>query len=195
MHKNLGFKWILIIGGIGFLAGFFGPIFLAPEANQGPLVGIFITGPLGVLLGFAFWLISAAWRWSFESQLKVAGASCAALIFGVVASVFWPKPKWLGRTYEIKVNDCRSSAPGESILETTILREIQFKMDSPPFRPAHITGGELTTKTPQHISFYIAGSCSNYPKGFVATYYVDNHPAAARDKAVLLPVPADLKGH
>jgi hypothetical protein len=25
---------------------------LAPDANQGPLIGIFITGPLGLLLGF-----------------------------------------------------------------------------------------------------------------------------------------------
>ena len=41
----------LVVGGIGFSAGFFGPILLAPGANQGPLLGIFITGPLGFLLG------------------------------------------------------------------------------------------------------------------------------------------------
>lgn len=41
----------LITGGIGFVGGFFGPILFAPDANQGPLLGIFITGPLGVLLG------------------------------------------------------------------------------------------------------------------------------------------------
>ena len=39
------------IGGIGFCAGFFGPILFAPDANQGPLLGIFITGPLGFVLG------------------------------------------------------------------------------------------------------------------------------------------------
>src|SRR5829696_6859895 len=41
----------LTIGGIGFTTGFFGPIVFAPDANQGPLLGIFITGPLGFLLG------------------------------------------------------------------------------------------------------------------------------------------------
>jgi hypothetical protein len=41
----------LVIGGIGFVAGFFGPIIFAPEANQGPLLGILITGPLGFLIG------------------------------------------------------------------------------------------------------------------------------------------------
>src|SRR5262245_30222237 len=41
----------MIVGAIGFCAGFFGPIVFAPEANQGPLLGIFITGPLGVIFG------------------------------------------------------------------------------------------------------------------------------------------------
>ena len=40
-----------LLGGIGFAAGFFGPVLLMPEANQGPLLGIFITGPIGVVLG------------------------------------------------------------------------------------------------------------------------------------------------
>ena len=41
----------LLTGGIGFVAGFVGPVILAPQANQGPLLGIFITGPLGLILG------------------------------------------------------------------------------------------------------------------------------------------------
>jgi len=45
------FKGALIVGGIGFCAGFFGPIVFAPDANQGPLLGIFITGPLGAVFG------------------------------------------------------------------------------------------------------------------------------------------------
>ena len=43
----------LVVGGIGFVGGFFGPMIFAPEANQGPLLGLFITGPLGFLLGGA----------------------------------------------------------------------------------------------------------------------------------------------
>jgi hypothetical protein len=41
-----------IVGGIGLVAGFFGPLIFAPGANQGPLLGIFITGPLGFVSGF-----------------------------------------------------------------------------------------------------------------------------------------------
>jgi hypothetical protein len=41
----------IILGAIGFCGGFFGPILFSPDANQGPLLGIFITGPLGFVLG------------------------------------------------------------------------------------------------------------------------------------------------
>jgi hypothetical protein len=41
----------LVTGAIGFVGGFFGPMLFAPDANQGPLLGILITGPLGFLIG------------------------------------------------------------------------------------------------------------------------------------------------
>lgn len=49
----------LSIGVITFLLGYVGPIIFWPEANLGPLLGIFITGPLGFLLGgvIGFWLL------------------------------------------------------------------------------------------------------------------------------------------
>ena len=40
-----------LIGGLAFLAGFAGPIILSPGNPQGPLLGIFFTGPLGVVAG------------------------------------------------------------------------------------------------------------------------------------------------
>ena len=35
--------WALALGAVGFACGFFGPIALNPGANQGPLLGLFIT--------------------------------------------------------------------------------------------------------------------------------------------------------
>jgi len=52
------FGWGLAVGGLGFVLGFFGPILVTPEANQGPLLGIFITGPLGFIAG----LFIGAWK-------------------------------------------------------------------------------------------------------------------------------------
>ena len=52
----------LVVGGVAFLAGFIGPILLTPEANQGPLLGIFFTGPLGFVVGTAGGVIVAKLR-------------------------------------------------------------------------------------------------------------------------------------
>lgn len=41
----------VLVGTAGFLAGFIGPLLFAPHANQGPLLGLFVTGPLGFVLG------------------------------------------------------------------------------------------------------------------------------------------------
>lgn len=38
-------KWAGIVGGIGFVGGFFGPMLLSPGSNQGPMLGLFLTGP------------------------------------------------------------------------------------------------------------------------------------------------------
>jgi hypothetical protein len=51
----------VLLGGIGFSAGFFGPILL-DGGNQGPLLGIFITGPLGFVVGGTGGLITWAVR-------------------------------------------------------------------------------------------------------------------------------------
>jgi len=47
-----GIVGAVIIGFPSFLAGFIGPIIFTPHANQGPLLGIFITGPAGAGIGF-----------------------------------------------------------------------------------------------------------------------------------------------
>ena len=50
----------VILGVVGFALGFFGPMIFTPEANQGPMLGIFITGPLGALVGAIAGAIAAA---------------------------------------------------------------------------------------------------------------------------------------
>jgi hypothetical protein len=56
------FLGALICGAVGFVCGFFGPLIFTPDANQGPLLGIFITGPLGAIVGgvggFIVWLVN-----------------------------------------------------------------------------------------------------------------------------------------
>jgi hypothetical protein len=54
----------LISGVISFLLGFVGPMLLWPDANQGPLLGIFITGPLGFIAG----LVAGVVYWACKKE-------------------------------------------------------------------------------------------------------------------------------
>ncbi|MER9840133.1 hypothetical protein NKJ59_02585 [Mesorhizobium australicum] len=45
------FRWGVLLGIIGFVGGFVGPVIFTPDANQGPLLGLLITGPLGLVIG------------------------------------------------------------------------------------------------------------------------------------------------
>lgn len=51
-------RWANIIGACAFLIGFVGPVIFS-DNNLGPLLGLFVTGPLGYLLGgvIGFWLL------------------------------------------------------------------------------------------------------------------------------------------
>ena len=60
----------ILVGGLGFCAGFFGPLIFAPRANQGPLLGIFITGPLGVVIG----AVGGAVRWWWRKKRSSSGS-------------------------------------------------------------------------------------------------------------------------
>jgi hypothetical protein len=61
----------LLTGAAGFAVGFFGPIVLTPGANQGPLLGLLITGPLGLVFG----AMGGAIRWMIVRRRHVPGES------------------------------------------------------------------------------------------------------------------------
>ena len=63
----------LLIGGIGTIGGFFGPMIFTPGSSQGPLLGIFIAGPasfvVGGIIGCIYWTIKGRNK---ETYNKVA---------------------------------------------------------------------------------------------------------------------------
>ena len=48
---TFGIVGAILVGSIGFIGGFLGPIILRPDSPQGPLLGIFFTGPIGFCIG------------------------------------------------------------------------------------------------------------------------------------------------
>ena len=96
------------IGTPAFLLGFIGPLILYPAANLGPLLGIFVTGPLGCLVGALGGIIISARN---NSPRPITGElwwlACAwgfaqfyALTFGQVM------PRWLSLTPQLSVVVC-----------------------------------------------------------------------------------------
>jgi hypothetical protein len=51
------FFWGAAIGAPSFVAGFLGPLYIGPESPQGPLFGIFMSGPAGALVGCAIGVV------------------------------------------------------------------------------------------------------------------------------------------
>jgi uncharacterized membrane protein YeaQ/YmgE (transglycosylase-associated protein family) len=84
----------LLMGVTGFLIGFFGPMKYQPWANQGPMVGIFLTGPGGLLLGgiigTALGFMQPAW--SFRRRmwtLNAANVAWGLFVLNLVADRSW----------------------------------------------------------------------------------------------------------
>lgn len=78
-----------LAGGISFLLGFIGPV-LFSDSNLGPLLGIFVTGPLGFLLGALIGIWISARRKpprAAGSEVRwLGGAWLGALAFTLIGS-------------------------------------------------------------------------------------------------------------
>jgi MFS family permease len=94
-----------VVGGVGFAAGFFGPIALNPEANQGPLVGILITGPGGALLGAVLGGLLGALGVEGSAIFRSLIAASVLLGVGTLFAAL-PEPQFRGNVLELSVTRC-----------------------------------------------------------------------------------------
>lgn len=97
----------LVVGAAGFCAGFFGPIALNPDANQGPLVGIFITGPGGAILGAVVGGLLGALRASWQLWIGALTTTATLLVAGTLFFAL-PEPRFIGNVLELHVESCAS---------------------------------------------------------------------------------------
>jgi hypothetical protein len=102
-------RWAFALGATGFSCGFFGPIALAPDANQGPLLGIFISGPGGALLGLLLGLACRVLPLSPRQRRRALQVACATL---ALATLYFatPEPAYRGEIVDGEVRGCTSPA-------------------------------------------------------------------------------------
>ncbi len=101
--------WVVALGATGFVAGFFGPIALNPDANQGPLLGLLITGPGGAFAGLIAGLLFRVLPISNGVRAGALLAASAAL--GLTTLWFClPQPTVLGYVIDATVAECTRPA-------------------------------------------------------------------------------------
>ena len=97
--------WPLLLGAVGFASGFFGPMLFIPEANQGPLSGIFITGPAGAALGLV--LLGVCTVFDVSSRLQWRFLIATAIVGGLtVLLLMQPEPALRGYVMDLEVESC-----------------------------------------------------------------------------------------
>jgi hypothetical protein len=98
------------LGAIGFACGFYGPLAFNPEANQGPLLGIFISGPLGLGVGVFLGSVAAILRLRPVAFVLVLAA--AGIVVGTSTLYYsLPKSRWQGFVIDAEVHGCTSADP------------------------------------------------------------------------------------
>jgi hypothetical protein len=101
--------WVLVLGAVGLFVGFLAPLVLAPEANTGPLIGIFITGPSGALAGF---VLGVAFHFAPVSNTARRRACGAAAAIACAATLYrcLPEPAVHGYVIDARIESCARPA-------------------------------------------------------------------------------------
>jgi len=111
-------RWAIVLGIVGLSTGFIGPIVLSPESNQGPLVGIFFSGPAGALLGAVLGMLAGFFALPPRTNARILSATAVAL---AAATLYFCVPQ-ARRVADIVEGETRSCASAESLKATTVSR-------------------------------------------------------------------------
>ena len=108
---RLSIRWALVLGAVGFAAGFFGPMVLNPESNMGPIIGLLFSGPggaiAGAILGAVFGVLPVSETW----RRQALGVACVALALGTLYYCL-PKPAVRGYVIDAHVEACALPTQG-----------------------------------------------------------------------------------
>jgi len=156
-------RWTVVLGVAGFLSGFIGPMILAPGANQGPLLGLLITGPTGALLGSLLGLGAALAKLPPRSEARALAAS-AALVVLVTLYFCVPSPRLRASIIDGEVRSCVSAG---SLRDATVDRLKRLAAVRPVAEHvawAEIFDQELATKSGVVLDVHVYRDAQLYEK-------------------------------
>jgi hypothetical protein len=93
------------MGVTGFVCGFLGPIVLNPSANQGPMMGIFITGPGGAVLGAVLGALTASLN--LRPAVSQTLLTAVSAVGGLTILFFcFPEPEYQATLLDLELREC-----------------------------------------------------------------------------------------
>jgi hypothetical protein len=110
--RKPGLRWPLLLGAAGFASGFFGPMVFVPDANQGPLVGVLISGPAGAVLGLVLLLICSIIDVPARQQWNILLVAVVVSALTVILLVP-PEPALRGYVMDLQVEGCSTPIDAE----------------------------------------------------------------------------------
>ncbi len=110
--------WALVLGLVGFISGFVGPGIFDPNTVQGPMLGIFITGPLAFAAGGLLGAISAFNNLSTRHNIY-ALIICSVIVTGLTLNRSTLEPRYLGFVVDAEIRDCKSA---QSAVDSSVSR-------------------------------------------------------------------------
>jgi hypothetical protein len=214
--KTLGHSlrvWTATLGVAGFLAGFVGPLIVNPGANQGPLLGLFVTGPGGALAGLLLGTVAGLLRMSDAIRRQSLIVCALALVLGTLY-IALPGPRSAGVVIDAEVIDC-SPAAHDSVASATavvltmhVTRRVMILEYRKPWNRGRKTAGAWSAvdTSERYYADDDGGVCSVYlrrePQLYMpfsnVTYespsksWPTTDPAARLSLMELRPVPADV---
>ncbi len=106
--------WAFVLGCTGFICGYYGPIILNPGANQGPLFGIFISGPISLFVGIFLGLVAGFAGLKGRANAFALGAA-SLIVSAVTLTMSLPTPRYVGFIVDAEIRGCKQ--PGELVAD------------------------------------------------------------------------------
>jgi len=123
-------RWAKVLGIVGFVCGFIGPMVLASNADQGPMIGIFITGPAGALLGAILGGVVGLLK--VPEPIASRALYVAAMVVAVATLYFCiPQPRFRADIVDGEIRHCLLP---ESLRDKTVERLNAMTAAQPPLR-------------------------------------------------------------